>query len=100
MPTDDAEVKVRLRELKEPICEHLKNLCGNLFQLFAAQGLFGEGPVERRQRLRMLVAEFGEFGQNGCAFMQGALNSIAEKGVKIDVVNVPASIDLSKLDVS
>ena len=40
MPTNDKEVKMRLRELNEPIC------------------LFGEGPAERRDRLRNLMAKF------------------------------------------
>lgn len=42
VPTDDAEVKARLRELKEPIC------------------LFGEGPADRRERLRILLLDLGE----------------------------------------
>ncbi|GAB6023365.1 U4/U6 small nuclear ribonucleoprotein Prp4 [Chamberlinius hualienensis] len=40
--TDDVEVKGSLRLLGEPIC------------------LFGEGPAERRERLRQLLAFFGE----------------------------------------
>ncbi|KAI0232431.1 U4/U6 small nuclear ribonucleoprotein Prp4 [Lamellibrachia satsuma] len=40
--TDDAEVKAQLREFGEPIC------------------LFGEGPVDRRERLRQLMAILGE----------------------------------------
>lgn len=40
--TDDAEVKRNLRQLNEPIC------------------LFGEGPAERRNRLRELLAAGGE----------------------------------------
>ncbi|XP_070582205.1 U4/U6 small nuclear ribonucleoprotein Prp4-like [Ptychodera flava] len=40
--TDDSEVKVKLRELGEPIC------------------LFGEGPADRRERLRQLLASLGE----------------------------------------
>lgn len=36
--TDDAEVKKNLRQLNEPIC------------------LFGEGPAERRKRLKDLLA--------------------------------------------
>ncbi|KAK7094688.1 U4/U6 small nuclear ribonucleoprotein Prp4-like [Littorina saxatilis] len=40
--TDDAEVKATLRQLREPIC------------------LFGEGPAERRTRLRQLLAVLGE----------------------------------------
>lgn len=36
--TDDAEVKRNLRQLNEPIC------------------LFGEGPAERRKRLKDLLA--------------------------------------------
>jgi U4/U6 small nuclear ribonucleoprotein PRP4 len=44
VPTDDTQVKVRLRELDEPIC------------------LFGEGPADRRERLRQLIAEIVESG--------------------------------------
>ncbi|BFZ20632.1 hypothetical protein BsWGS_23671 [Bradybaena similaris] len=40
--TDDSEVKANLRQIGEPIC------------------LFGEGPAERRERLRKLLAELGE----------------------------------------
>lgn len=40
--TDDSEVKANLRHLGEPIC------------------LFGEGPAERRERLRQLLAILGE----------------------------------------
>ena len=40
--TDDAEVKAQLRALGEPIC------------------LFGEGPADRRERLRNLLAVTGE----------------------------------------
>ena len=40
--TDDTEVKKGLRHLGEPIC------------------LFGEGPAERRNRLRELLSERGE----------------------------------------
>ncbi|KAJ1969447.1 hypothetical protein IWQ62_000614 [Dispira parvispora] len=39
VPTDDAQVKIRLRELGEPIC------------------LFGEGPMERRERLRFHMSK-------------------------------------------
>ncbi|CAH3109932.1 unnamed protein product [Porites lobata] len=42
VPTGDASVKARLRELGEPIT------------------LFGEGPPERRDRLRKLLSELGE----------------------------------------
>ncbi|RKP11168.1 U4/U6 snRNP-specific spliceosomal protein [Thamnocephalis sphaerospora] len=38
VPTDDGRVKARLREIGEPIC------------------LFGEGPAERRDRLRYLLS--------------------------------------------
>ena len=41
IPTDDKEIKLHLRRLGEPIC------------------LFGEGPAERRERLRDLVARKG-----------------------------------------
>lgn len=40
--TDDTEVKATLREVGEPIC------------------LFGEGPAERRERLRHLLAQIGQ----------------------------------------
>lgn len=40
--TDDSEVKKHLRQLGEPIC------------------LFGEGPADRRTRLRELLANVGE----------------------------------------
>ncbi|KAK3088517.1 hypothetical protein FSP39_020089 [Pinctada imbricata] len=39
--TDDYEVKANLRQLGEPIC------------------LFGEGPADRRERLRRILAEIG-----------------------------------------
>lgn len=39
VPTDDHDVKMALRELEHPIC------------------LFGEGPAERRDRLRELIAK-------------------------------------------
>ena len=42
MSTDDAEVKANLRQLAEPIC------------------LFGEGPAERRERLRMLISKLSD----------------------------------------
>lgn len=40
--TDDAEIKINLRQLNEPIC------------------YFGEGPAERRRRLKELLANLGE----------------------------------------
>lgn len=40
--TDDSQVKAQLRKYGEPIC------------------LFGEGPADRRNRLRQLIAEVGE----------------------------------------
>ncbi|XP_060071892.1 U4/U6 small nuclear ribonucleoprotein Prp4-like [Ylistrum balloti] len=40
--TDDAEVKASLRQLGEPIC------------------LFGEGPADRRERLKKLLSQIGE----------------------------------------
>lgn len=40
--TDDAEIKNNLRQLNEPIC------------------FFGEGPAERRRRLKELLANLGE----------------------------------------
>ncbi|KAJ1648994.1 hypothetical protein IWQ61_009781 [Dispira simplex] len=39
VPTNDAQVKIRLRGLGEPIC------------------LFGEGPMERRERLRFFLSK-------------------------------------------
>lgn len=42
MPTDDSEVKVKLRAMGEPIC------------------YFGEGPADRRERLRDLLSRVGE----------------------------------------
>ncbi|KAJ8300409.1 hypothetical protein KUTeg_021928 [Tegillarca granosa] len=43
--TDDVEVKATLRKIGEPICKF---------------GLFGEGPADRRDRLRKLLAQIGE----------------------------------------
>lgn len=40
--TDDTEVKLNLRQLNEPIC------------------LFGEGPAERRERLKQLVSKLSD----------------------------------------
>lgn len=40
--TDDNEVKLNLRQLNEPIC------------------LFGEGPAERRERLKVLVSKLSD----------------------------------------
>lgn len=42
MPTDDSEVKLKLRSMGEPIC------------------FFGEGPADRRERLRDLLSRLGE----------------------------------------
>ena len=79
VPTDDGDVKTQLRELEQPICE--RKLClvhlrlpslpilssllfppififSDLFLPFPLRilsifpGLFGEGPAERRDRLR------------------------------------------------
>lgn len=44
--TDDAEVKRNLRQLSEPIC------------------LFGEGPADRRSRLRDILSRFVVFTIN------------------------------------
>lgn len=40
--TDDFEVRANLRQLEEPIC------------------LFGEGPAERRERLKALISQLGD----------------------------------------
>ena len=42
MSTDDSEVKLNLRQLSEPIC------------------LFGEGPGDRRERLRNLISRLSD----------------------------------------
>lgn len=47
VPTDDGRVKARLRELGEPIT------------------LFGEGPGDRRERLREILTEQAEQGSRG-----------------------------------
>lgn len=41
VPTDDADVRKMLRENQQPVC------------------LFGEGPAERRERLREILAALG-----------------------------------------
>lgn len=61
--TDDNEVKAQLREIGEPICKITdlifpKILIWTKFKIFI--GLFGEGPAERRERLRHLLATHGE----------------------------------------
>ena len=62
VPTDDAQIKVRLRELKEPICEFTCPLLSHMGATLFGTGLFGEGPADRRMRLRTLVANLGEWG--------------------------------------
>mmetsp|Transcript_74515 Transcript_74515/g.170900 ORF Transcript_74515/g.170900 Transcript_74515/m.170900 type:complete len:483 (-) Transcript_74515:65-1513(-) len=47
VPTNDLQVKARLREYGEPIC------------------MFGEGPYERRERLRGVLAGRGDAGAAG-----------------------------------
>lgn len=55
VPTNDHEVKLKLRELKQPIC------------------YFGEGPVERRDRLKNFLARY--FLESGTlpAFAKGGV---------------------------
>lgn len=54
VPTSDIAVKAKLRDYGEPIC------------------LFGEGPYERRERLRSIVAQRGEHGGSGGVSGSGA----------------------------
>lgn len=57
--TDDSEVKAHLRQLGEPIC------------------LFGEGPADRRERLRKLLAQIG-----ADAIRKERVEALAEKKKK------------------
>jgi U4/U6 small nuclear ribonucleoprotein PRP4 len=52
VPTDDGKVRARLRELEKPIT------------------LFGEGPAERRDRLRELLLDLQEDGDGGTPDVQ------------------------------
>jgi U4/U6 small nuclear ribonucleoprotein PRP4 len=52
VPTDDGKVRARLRELEEPIT------------------LFGEGPADRRDRLRELLLDQQEDGDDGTPDVQ------------------------------
>ncbi|KAF2750669.1 WD40 repeat-like protein [Sporormia fimetaria CBS 119925] len=54
VPTADRDVRARLRAVGEPMT------------------LFGEGPSERRDRLRFLLADQAEGGMNGDVMMQDA----------------------------
>ena len=63
VPTDDSEVKVRLRDLGEPTCEdYLWGGCGLTVSLLCS-GLFGEDPANRRERLRELLSAQLERGE-------------------------------------
>ena len=56
---DDGEIKEQLRKFDQPICEwQQKKLNRNL--IWFVSGLFGEGPADRRERLRNLLADLGE----------------------------------------
>ena len=67
VPVDDMEVKTKLREHGQPACEcdiyavyivpMYSIFCDCGFKLL---GLFGEGPADRRERLRQLLAGLGE----------------------------------------
>ena len=56
IPTNDLEVKARLREMGHPIC------------------LFGEGPADRRERLRNKVSEYCVENGEAPAFCQRVSN--------------------------
>lgn len=59
--TDDVEVRAHLRHLNEPICKYnFVNLSEFNANIFIIKGLFGEGPAERRERLRFLLARLGQ----------------------------------------
>jgi len=62
--TDDLEVKSNLRQLQEPICKQTPQwqLCHLFISLncVCVLGLFGEGPAERRERLKTLISELSE----------------------------------------
>jgi U4/U6 small nuclear ribonucleoprotein PRP4 len=54
------EVKANLRQLGEPICKKLFTNDNILLFLFFFLGLFGEGPAERRERLRNLISRLSD----------------------------------------
>jgi U4/U6 small nuclear ribonucleoprotein PRP4 len=59
--TDDIEVRAHLRQLNEPICISFSLTIFKLFKTyFLIKGLFGEGPADRRERLRQLLARLGQ----------------------------------------
>ena len=103
MPTDDALVKVRLREMKEPICKTSHLFVCVVYYIITDRvcpaGLFGEGPADRRVRLRSLIADFGVWFVVDLLISHFLLICAEEKGIKMEEVKV-SSIDPSKLDVS
>ncbi|UYV70615.1 PRPF4 [Cordylochernes scorpioides] len=67
--TDDNEVKATLRQLREPICKLTCaetspfNVCAPIYAIVSLSlkiSLFGEGPADRRERLRQLFANLGD----------------------------------------
>jgi U4/U6 small nuclear ribonucleoprotein PRP4 len=65
VPTDGAEVKVWLRKLREPVT------------------LFGEGPMERRERLRMLMTSLSDEKRN----------ALLERVMQLEVQNRKAPVE-------
>lgn len=64
VPTNDYEIKMKLREMKHPIC------------------YFGEGPVERRERLKSLLAKILLEGGSLPAFTKIAAGGVSETLVR------------------
>lgn len=55
---DDVEVRAHLRHLDHPICKCAQST--NCSRDYFYSGLFGEGPADRRERLRQLLARLGQ----------------------------------------
>lgn len=53
------EVKANLRQLGEPICKRIF-VANCLFSSYLYLGYFGEGPAERRERLRNLISRLSD----------------------------------------